>query len=190
MKLEQRYHFGLLLNKLGLTGNAVEIGVGHGDFSKALLDTWKGHKIYLVDPWKHIREGYIDIANVSNKEQEKALAECKAKLEVYENRYEIIRATSEEAVIKFSDGFFDFVYIDANHAFKHVEQDIKLWYPKVKKGGVLAGHDYVPDTLNKYGLFGVKSAVDNFAKQYNYKVELTTLDDSPSWFIIKDGSVV
>jgi predicted O-methyltransferase YrrM len=177
MKLEERYQFGLLLNKLGLTGNAVEIGVAQGNFSKALLSTWQGRKLYLIDPWEYMGEDYTDIFNISNEQQEQVLVDCKENLKGYEDRYEIIRATSEKAVMKFSDSFFDFVYIDANHAFKYAEEDIKLWYPKIKKGGILAGHDYVPDTINKYGSFGVKSAVDNFAKQYNYKVELTTLDD-------------
>lgn len=49
---------------------------------------------------------------------------------------------SEEAAATFENEFFDLVFIDANHKYNHILNDIRLWKPKVKKGGVLAGHDY------------------------------------------------
>lgn len=50
---------------------------------------------------------------------------------------------SEEACKHFDDEFFDLVYIDAQHEYEDVKQDIEIWLPKVKKNGIIAGHDYL-----------------------------------------------
>ena len=57
-------------------------------------------------------------------------------------QHHIIRATSVLAATLFPTGYFDFVYIDADHRYESVMQDIKAWLPKVAKGGFLGGHDY------------------------------------------------
>jgi predicted O-methyltransferase YrrM len=54
-----------------------------------------------------------------------------------------LRATSLEAAELFEDASLDFVFIDAAHDFENVRADIQAWRPKVKPGGVLAGHDYL-----------------------------------------------
>jgi hypothetical protein len=71
----------------------------------------------------------------------------------------MVRASSEIASNMFQDESLDFVYIDANHAYDFVKQDIELWYPKVKKGGYLWGHDYID--LNWYN-------DPNFAENNNF----------------------
>lgn len=54
----------------------------------------------------------------------------------------VIPLASVEAANLYEDNSLDFVFIDANHAYPFVKKDIKVWLPKVKHGGVLAGHDY------------------------------------------------
>lgn len=61
---------------------------------------------------------------------------------------------SYEVDDKFSNNEFDFLYIDANHSYDGVKRDLELYIPKVKKGGVIAGHDYVENWV------GVRKAVD------------------------------
>ena len=56
-------------------------------------------------------------------------------IEGYEDRAVMVRGSSQVVSEMFEDDCFDFVYIDANHAYDFVIQDIELWYPKVKKGG-------------------------------------------------------
>ena len=53
-----------------------------------------------------------------------------------------IRSTSSEAAATYNDESLDFVFIDASHDYDNVCNDILKWYPKVKIGGILAGHDY------------------------------------------------
>ena len=68
-----------------------------------------------------------------------------------------LRMTSLEAAGKFEDNSLDFVFIDASHEYEDVKNDIIAWLPKIKDGGILAGHDYY---LNGQDFFpGVKQAV-------------------------------
>ena len=86
----------------------------------------------------------------------------------------IIRDYSFNAVKQFPDECFDFIYIDADHTFEGCYQDIIDWYPKVKKEGILCGHDYkaVRNIRTKEGeilklKYGVIEAVDKFTKEKN-----------------------
>jgi cephalosporin hydroxylase len=60
-----------------------------------------------------------------------------------------IRTTSLEAAQYYEDRSIDFVFIDAAHDYENVKADLNAWYPKVKKGGFIGGHDY---DLNWYGV--------------------------------------
>lgn len=64
-----------------------------------------------------------------------------------------LKMDSVTASTRFQDNSLDFVFIDANHHYEFVKKDIEAWYPKVKPGGTIAGHDYIRE---------VKQAVDEF----------------------------
>lgn len=53
-----------------------------------------------------------------------------------------IMGRSEIEVKLFADNSLDFVFIDGDHSSEAIARDINMWWPKVKEGGVLAGHDY------------------------------------------------
>jgi glycosyltransferase involved in cell wall biosynthesis len=44
----------------------------------------------------------------------------------------------------YSDKSLDFVFLDANHKYETITEDIKHWLPKIKSGGIIGGHDYSP----------------------------------------------
>jgi predicted O-methyltransferase YrrM len=85
--------------------------------------------------------------------------------EYYECNYEVPHYVVGLQDSLFSDEYFDFIYIDGNHSYDAVKDDLTKWYPKLKKGGLIAGDDYsklAEEKLFNYN-FGVKRAVDEFA---------------------------
>ena len=58
---------------------------------------------------------------------------------------EVIKGDSADSAAAFADESVDFVFIDADHSYAGISRDITAWLPKVKRGGVLAGHDYHSD---------------------------------------------
>ena len=53
------------------------------------------------------------------------------------------KTTSKEFVKEIADGSLDFVYIDGDHSYDSCKEDINMWLPKIKQGGIIAGHDYL-----------------------------------------------
>jgi hypothetical protein len=89
-----------------------------------------------------------------------------------DSRVRLIREFSKNAAQFFEDETFDFIYIDADHTYDAVTEDLEAWYPKLKVGGVLGGHDYISkeDTL-KLGHsvpFGVIDAVTDFRERHGF----------------------
>ena len=75
---------------------------------------------------------------------------------------------SVDAAARTADGTVDFVYIDGRHDRPCIDDDLAAWWPKVRSGGILAGHDYVME-----GPIEVKDAVDEFAADHGVAVEQT-----------------
>ena len=90
---------------------------------------------------------------------------------------------STEAASIILDETVDVVYIDARHDYRSVAQDIDAWWPKVRPGGILAGHDYL-NTYTHGTLISVKPAVDEFVLREGLLL-FTTLDNFPTWFVYK-----
>lgn len=92
-----------------------------------------------------------------------------------DHHVKIIRSLSKEAASMFSDEIFDFIYIDAAHDYESMCEDLNYWWPKLKSGGVLSGHDYFPDKRIWRGKeCEVFRAVNEFLSDRNLKVEHTT----------------
>lgn len=123
-----------LFKELGFKVGA-EIGVYRGQFSEKLFQSNPNLKLYCVDPWT-IYKGY-EIFGVTHKE---SYQETKERTSKY--NCTIIRRFSMDAVKDFEDESLDFVYIDANHNFQSVVNDLCEWSRKVKVGGIVCGHDY------------------------------------------------
>jgi hypothetical protein len=179
-----REDFGEFLNSRGLLGEAAEIGVQRGLFSRTLLDHWQGNCLHLIDPWQHFADGYQDIGNVSDAEHEACLQAAQQNLAQHVGRYRIHRKCSLDAVAEFADESLDFAYVDANHSYLGALEDMRAWFPKVKPGGVFAGHDYL-DGMLAAGEFGVKSAVRAFELETGLIANGTLDQPWPSWYLTK-----
>lgn len=159
-----------------------EIGVQAGRFSETLLKSQSIKSLFLIDCWTH-QENYKDIANVTLNEQEELFKLVQNKF-VNDSRVHIVRGFSIEVCETFADLKFDFIYLDANHSYDEIKKDIHHWYAKLKFGGMLSGHDYLDGDIPQ-GNFGVKKAVDEFAKEHNHEVFITDEPEWKSWYFLK-----
>jgi len=102
-----------------------ELGVQRGRNARALLEIAKPKELHLIDIWARNRM-------------------FKAVQEVLGKYRQVImhRAATLEVVVDFDDEYFDWIYVDADHAYKSVNRDLRLYHPKVKKNGLVLGHDF------------------------------------------------
>jgi len=118
-------------------GSIIEIGAYAGESTEIFAQHFE--YVYSVDPWKN---GYDDTDASSYKYDMK---DVEAQFDkVYDKYFSIvkIKLSGDVACNMFSDETFDMVYIDAVHQYEDVKKDITNWLPKVKKGGIIAGHDF------------------------------------------------
>lgn len=116
---------------------AVEINNSGKEISFDCVDTWKGtdtEEYHQNDPDVKLDKLYETF--LSNIDPVKHIINP-------------IRMTSVDASKLYEDESLDFVFIDACHEYECVKEDIEHWYPKVKPGGILAGHDFHYPTVNK-----------------------------------------
>lgn len=152
-----------------------EIGVFSGATSARLLRR-EDLILFMVDPWTEFVADGVVIA--TNEDQEKNFKAAQEATEFAQNRRHIVRMDSGMAAACMDDASLDFVFIDGDHSYIAVSADIRVWLPKLKRGGLLCGHDYSnPD----YEFGGeVKRAVDAAAKANGWTVEL---GDDFTWFV-------
>ena len=149
-----------------------EIGVQFGINAKNILENYDISILYLIDPYKE----YLNTSGgVSCSDEE--CQEIKKFARNYLNGYANtiwIEQSSEDAII-YIPNCLDFVYIDGDHSYEATKKDIELYYPKVKKGGMVAGHDY------KESEQGVIKAVNEFFVGKNIFI-----GGKWDWWYIKD----
>lgn len=171
MKPVHRNMFPLFLQTLGLAGTAVEVGVADGSYAASFLSLWPGRYV-MVDRWRCVA-GYDDIMNDSDAQHEERFRLAAAVAARYADRCTMLRMDSVEAAATFADQSLDFVYIDGDHSLKGCRRDLEAWWPKVRPGGVIAGHDYYDKPP-----FQVRSALCGFV---NGPCGITH-EPSPSWW--------
>lgn len=140
---------GAFLTFLGSL-KCVEVGVSSGVNALSMLNNLPLAKFYLVDSYdvnnstfQFSKGGQVTV--FTPEEREEFINKAKNTIGPHEARVEWMIEDSVSAAAKFPDENFDFVYIDAQHEYDSVKRDIEAWYPKVKKGGMLAGHDFGGD---------------------------------------------
>lgn len=155
----------------------VELGVWYGRSAvyaaELISEKRKNIKFYAVDNF---------IGGVEHKERVKQLQT--PLVEIFTNnlrtaglsdKVTIICEDSAESAKHFDNGSVDFVYVDAGHSYACVSADIAAWWPKVKLGGTLAGHDYSTSWPD------VKQAVNDFVSKFKYNLRI----EGASWLVTK-----
>lgn len=166
-------------------GNLVgaEIGVYRGDLSARLLRARPQLRLLLVDAWAG-SAGASDSYKASGDRRafdspEKMDAHYEATRRAVAfagKRASIVRSFSTAAAVMVEDASLDFVFIDADHSYEGCSADIKVWWPKVKPGGLLCGHDY------SAAWPGVRRAVDEAVDAHDWGL---TIGGAACWFVEK-----
>lgn len=171
---QNREELGKLFELHKKTGLGAEIGVQTGYFSDKIAKFYTG-KLLCVDLWGD---------EVVYFEAQKLLAD--------KSKFDLMRGDSLTMARFVADESLDFVYIDANHHYKECLEDIEAWYPKVRSGGIISGHDFCFSDPDLH----VIPAVHAFCSMYNYDTEKDlniVCGESdyfngkpyPSWWIVK-----
>jgi Methyltransferase domain len=115
-------------------GVGIELGVAHGVFSELILRTSHFSYLYSID-------AYGDRKHPIAKYQAALV-----RLAPHRARNALIRMRFDEALSLFPDEYFDFIYVDGCAGNGEEDgQSFYDWWPKVRRGGVFAGHDYSPE---------------------------------------------
>ncbi len=177
-----------LLKYLPKGGVGAEIGVAQGEYSAAILQSAQPAELHLIDPWSHLEAGSDLLGAVEmlggigharargdpfgavpeNREGDIQYSEVIARFEG-DARVQLHRQYSYKAAASFADGYFDFVYLDGNHHYEFVLQDLHDFAAKLKPGGLLFGHDFFEDAFARDEHYGVVDAVNSFVKRSDFR---------------------
>lgn len=153
----------------------VELGVAAGDFSERILKHDHVAYLFSIDMWAGDRGHGVN-----------QYREAIVRLDPYRQRNMIMRMRFDEALPLFADESLDFIYVDGYaHDGELNGSTFRDWFPKLRKGGIIAGDDYSP----KWPL--VVSAVDRFAAANGLDVHVIDCHENswnsmyPTWFAFK-----
>ncbi len=158
---------------------AVEIGCASGGNAASMLRAFPNLQLYMVDPWRADPE-YVAAMKVA-RPNSPFLAKCQltqadfdrwceeawAATAFADRRVIIIRASSPLPTEFFRNGSLSFGFIDGDHREEAVAADLRWLWPKIRLGGIFAGHDY-----GTRGHDGVKRAVDAWASEEDVEIIL------------------
>lgn len=159
--MDDRVELAKKFTEMGFKVGA-EVGVNQGKYSAYLLETVPGLKLYSIDNWEGKYQGAEEIAT--------------EKLSKYPGST-ILRGDSVEVSSRIADETLDFIYIDGDHTEWGVERDLKAWMPKVKKGGIISGHDWQ--------LPAVRGTLKRLINKERFVI-INPQQRYPSWYFIND----
>lgn len=172
--------------------HVAEIGVAYGFHAHSILLSLPNVNYFGIDPYLPDYDAAdIFCAEVSRVLSDPDRASAMNRLgnavieglKVYGARANLIRKKSENAAPDFCEGFFDLVFVDGDHTFEGVMNDLNSWWPKVSDGGVLCGDDYL-------SFEGVRDALNDFTKKHSLNLKSTEKPGTnyPIWILEKPKS--
>ena len=138
--------YSQMVNKFSDRSHFVEIGAWLGKSTSymavEIINSGKNIKFDVIDTWGGSKYEELLYEDTINKIQKSLYDKFIENIRPVLNIINPIIGFSNDIVNNYKDESLDFVFIDASHDYDSVKKDIEMWYPKVKKGGILAGHDY------------------------------------------------
>lgn len=140
-----------------------ELGVADGDFSELILTIAQPRRLHLIDAWDHAR---FQRGQARVRERfASAIAAGQVAIDV---------GISYEALERFPDAHFDWIYIDTDHTYRTTQRELRVCAQKLKPSGLIAGHDYVTGNWNSGMRYGVVEAVHEFCVEAGWELILLT----------------
>ena len=181
-----------LLNCLPKGACVAEIGVYKGKFSAKILRRARPRHLALIDAWDvDVDRGHIPHLDQWTENRFGNLAKrLPYTLRLFNPMTKLTthRGLSTTRVDDFSDEYFDWIYVDADHSHAGALADLKSWAPKVKSDGLIIGHDFTNQSSAKRDGFGVIEAVRDFIDQTDYRLLALSSDYFPSFILAKELS--
>jgi len=136
-----QHFYQRIAKELPNNARLAEVGIANGDsviyLAQELKNLGKDFKIYAIDNMGY--GGFFQMKTIYENIIKSGLGDY----------IEVMPYPSLECAKMFNDGFLDFVYIDSSHTYKETKQEVIEWYNKVKDEGILAGHDFNADEVNR-----------------------------------------
>lgn len=169
------YHLRPMINFIKTTKDwqniiGVEIGSLHGLNALSMLQNLDIKHLYLIDPYILYDDG---INKYQNRENDLKIA--RQNLKPYKDKVTFIIKTSDEAINDIPNNIH-FLYDDGNHSHDYVKRDIENYYPKIRAGGIIGGHDFRADCE------GLCKAVIQFGQKEKLKLNGWVTD----WWFVKE----
>jgi len=136
-----QHFYQRIAKELPNNARLAEVGIANGDsviyLAQELKNLGKDFKIYAIDNMGY--GGFFQMKTIYENIIKSGLGDY----------IEVMPYASLDCAKMFNDGFLDFVYIDSSHTYKETKQEVIEWYNKVKDEGILAGHDFNADEVNR-----------------------------------------
>ena len=136
-----QHFYQRIAKELPNNARLAEVGIANGDsviyLAQELKNLGKDFKIYAIDNMGY--GGFFQMKTIYENIIKSGLGDY----------IEVMPYPSLECAKMFNDGFLDFVYIDSSHTYKETKQEVIEWYNKVKDEGILSGHDFNADEVNR-----------------------------------------
>ena len=174
-RIKIREDLAFALDDLGIAGPGIEIGVHSGIFAEHMLKGWSKMTAYhAIDPWSdpHSDENkaYKEFKNLNFDQIHGRMNQAIFRTRPWGERVMMWRNLSGNAASHFVDSSMAFIYVDGNHDYLPVVEDLRNYWPKLSPGGILAGHDY---GWEEKGIRVIERATTEFALEYGLEKHIT-----------------
>lgn len=166
LRMRHRCELPLVCRTLGYK-KIVEVGVNRGVHLRWLA-TAEPHLLVGIDPWRGMfqqpsEDHYQELLDWAHRTMHAG------------HVIRLLKMMSAEAAVQFDSGFFDVVYIDGDHHFEEVRNDLHAWWPLVARGGILMGHNGRCDVNPRKERAGVIKAVAEFGAAHSEVIVIENL---------------
>lgn len=163
-----------------------EIGVYRGGFSRTIFDTCKPTKLFLIDAWESYPAYEKDSLCHTNQDDNMQATKNSFASEIRAGKVEVIKGYSS-MVAKGWPHCLDSLFLDSNHAYEFVLEDLIAWSKHIKTGGVLMCHDFTERPAALEMGFGVPKACKEFCEKFGWTIVAVTQEpDWPSCAMMKN----